>query len=120
MTLRTVLLRHSLPDGSSHFDWMFEPAPDAALVTFRVPTRIDRGVGSFDAERIGEHRRDYLEYEGPVSGGRGAVERAAAGVVVIHEHRPERLEMDADWGDGPVQLIGEAVEPPRWRFLTLG
>ena len=30
-------------------------------------------------EPLGEHRREYLTYEGPVSGGRGEVKRVAGG-----------------------------------------
>lgn len=35
--------------------------------------------GDFPAERIGDHRLAYLDYTGPVSGGRGQVTRWDAG-----------------------------------------
>ena len=34
------------------------------------------------AEKLGDHRRDYLEYEGELSGNRGRVIRVAEGVFV--------------------------------------
>jgi len=33
------------------------------------------------AERIGDHRRAYLDYEGPSGGGRGKVSQADAGAL---------------------------------------
>jgi len=80
---KTVQLRHRLPDGSSHIDWML--ATDAAaarpVVTFRLASPIHRlePGQNLAAERIGEHRAMYLDYEGPVSGNRGTVSRLAAG-----------------------------------------
>lgn len=65
------------------------------LMTFRVapPGRPDgQGVSVFRAERLADHRREYLTYEGPVSGGRGRVRRVAEGVCgVICEG--ERVEV---------------------------
>jgi hypothetical protein len=40
------------------------------------------------AEQLGEHRRDYLEFEGPVSGNRGAVIRIAAGSFDVQWETP--------------------------------
>jgi hypothetical protein len=81
-----VLLRHELPDGSWHHDWMLEDPndPHGRLITFRI----DPGVswppdGAFAAARIGPHRREYLTFEGPVSDGRGSVRRVARGECEI-------------------------------------
>lgn len=78
MSLRCVILHHTgVP--SPHFDVMFEMESGAALTTFRCPTW-PPVVG--DAwEELFEHRRAYLEYEGPVSGNRGAVRRIDAGTL---------------------------------------
>lgn len=92
---RWVILRHTLPDGSCHLDWLLEPPPGASvdnparpLISFRVPAHGGRpdhaGIDRFPAERIGGHRLEYLDYEGPVSGGRGRVDRASAGDCTIH------------------------------------
>jgi hypothetical protein len=82
--MRYVVLHHT-GYGPDHFDLMFEPpAGDASggnaetLETFRaaswpIPSE------SLTLERLGRHRRAYLEYEGPVSRGRGSVRRVASG-----------------------------------------
>lgn len=78
---RWVLLRHDLPDGSWHYDWMLESGvhPEGGLVTFRVMVRVDEWSQGFEAQRLAPHRRAYLDYEGEVSGGRGRVERVGEG-----------------------------------------
>jgi hypothetical protein len=43
-----------------------------------------------DADLLGDHRRDYLEYEGPVSGERGRVSRIDAGTFETIEASGER------------------------------
>lgn len=82
---RWVLLRHELPDGSWHYDWMLDPGtqPDAGLVSFRVMVRVDDWAQGFDAQRLAAHRRAYLQYEGEVSDGRGRVERVAGGTCEV-------------------------------------
>lgn len=75
-----VLLRHD-GYGPSHIDLLLE-RDDGPLVTFRAPLGIalllEPGAGaSFDAERSPDHRRIYLDYEGPVTSDRGTVRRVA-------------------------------------------
>jgi hypothetical protein len=70
--LPTVLLRHVLPDGSWHVDWMLAQDPGCArrLVTFRLARRVDEmaaGAAALSAERLADHRSLYLDYEGPVA-----------------------------------------------------
>ena len=100
----TVLLRHGLPDGSSHFDWMLgqDAAGALPLVTFRVDGRVDRlipGGRALAADRIGDHRPVYLEHEGPIAprepGGpsRGTVARVARGTI----HAWSRSDDDRTW-----------------------
>lgn len=83
MRLRTVILRHDLPDGSGHFDWMFatDDPPAARLATWRCAARPDgAAVGAVVAlEPLAPHRTAYLALEGPLGGGRGSVRRVAAG-----------------------------------------
>lgn len=118
--LPTVLLRHVLPDGSSHFDWMFAPdaSPACSLVTFRVDQPIHHPeVDLFDAEMIGRHRRDYLAYEGPVSGGRGRVERVATGWIRIDELTDACIRVRVAWPAGARFLIGTPLAGNIWRFV---
>lgn len=82
----TVLLLHDLPDGSSHVDWMLarDRAGRLPLLSFRLERRLDELASSQSASamHIGDHRPTYLAYEGPVSGGRGAVTRVRTGEVI--------------------------------------
>ena len=78
--LRYVILRHDdIPDP--HFDLMFERSPTGPLATWR----------SFDwplqdgtpLQRLPDHRRKYLTYEGLVSNNRGSVRRVAQGTFEL-------------------------------------
>lgn len=82
-----VLLRHTLPDASWHFDWLIQrddphaaPAPASAsgddakvLCAFRTSVHPAAGAPSeavreaFDALALPDHRRLYLHYEGPLA-----------------------------------------------------
>jgi hypothetical protein len=88
---RWALLKHTLPDRTWHYDWLLDASghPDAALLTFRTVERPDEpAVHAFDAERIADHRRVYLQYEGDITGNRGRVERVAAGECEVELPSP--------------------------------
>jgi hypothetical protein len=82
LPLRYVILRHS-GIAEPHFDLMFETAPGSRLATWQSPNW-PPGPGDV-LTPLGPHRAAYLDYEGPVSGGRGAVARVAAGRCRIVE-----------------------------------
>jgi len=83
-----VLLRHDLPDCTHHFDWLIAQDADAHLPvsTFRCDRRVDelQAGESLEVLRLPDHRAVYLEYEGPVSGNRGSVQRLRAGEATNH------------------------------------
>ena len=65
-----VILTHDHP--FLHWDFMLEQA--GVLLTWRLLS--EPAVGAeVRAERLADHRLAYLDYEGPVSGGRGSVVR---------------------------------------------
>ena len=73
--LRYVILEHDYPE--LHWDLMLETGE--VLRTWRLaqpprPGQTVAATASFD------HRRLYLDYEGPISGNRGQVKRWDAGV----------------------------------------
>lgn len=113
-----VLLFHTLPGGGSHFDLMLAPDGVSRLVTFRVESDVSiLSTSAFAAERLGDHRRDYLTYEGPLSNDRGSVVRVRAGRAVILENTPARFVAVVDWGAGPIRLEGvPGGGEGRWRF----
>lgn len=55
---------------------------------------------SLRAERLADHRLDYLDYEGPISRDRGSVTQWDAGDFLLLEETAERLE---------VQLAGKKL-----------
>ena len=78
MERQFVLHAHSGP-GWLHWDLMLEQA--GALVTWQLaasPADLPVG-GSVPAKRLPDHRREYLSYEGPLSGNRGRVDRVDRG-----------------------------------------
>jgi hypothetical protein len=84
---RFVLLRHECPPTlgkPSHWDLMLER--DGALLTWSLPELPDAWRSNdlapeaprvadepITATRLADHRIAYLDYEGPISGDRGAV-----------------------------------------------
>ena len=116
--VRTVILRHTLPDGSWHYDWLVERAGLALVPTWRTGQirPDDTAMESFEAERIGDHRALYLDYEGEVSGGRGEVERVASGAVIESGWGDGTLVLSADFDGRVVRFVGRSVRADCWRF----
>ncbi|MFT7629065.1 MAG: hypothetical protein ACI87E_000061 [Mariniblastus sp.] len=76
---RFVILAHSFPAGHerrNHFDLMLEW--NGVLLTFAIEDEIVPGK-VVPATRIPDHRIEYLDIEGPVSGDRGSVKRVLSG-----------------------------------------
>jgi hypothetical protein len=85
---RFVLLDHDHP--VPHFDLMLEV--DGALWTWRLRQEPCCGEAQ-TAERLADHRLAYLEYQGPISGGRGSVSRRDRGEAVWVERGPARCTL---------------------------
>ena len=78
---RFVVQRHGgIPDP--HYDLMIEDGRALAAWRFeRLPgVRTNRSV---TGRKLADHRRAYLTYEGPVSGGRGRVRIRDAGTARV-------------------------------------
>ncbi len=126
-TRPTVLLRHDLPDGSHHFDWLIarDAAGEQRLYSLRLTCRPDELAPGAEirAERSFDHRPVYLTYEGPISGDRGTVQQLRAGRVTLLREDEQTLEMLVEWAGGrvPVSLRAAAnpAEPPFWRIVCL-
>lgn len=97
---RFVVLAHDWP--APHFDLLIEAG--GVLKAWRLAAEPAPGA-TVPAEPNADHRLLYLDYEGPVSGGRGTVRRVAAG--------------PAEWvGANVVELDGRRAEwdGAAWRF----
>jgi len=78
---RFVILRHDPPPGGQrppHWDLMLQRGDALRTWALAEPPAAGRWIA---AEALPDHRPDYLDYEGPVSGDRGAVSRWDAGTV---------------------------------------
>jgi len=90
LRLRYVVLRHEgVPEP--HFDLMVETQPGSALWTWRLG-EWPPSVGA-KLHELGDHRREYLEFEGPVSNDRGWVKRVSSGLcdLAISPSVPPKL-----------------------------
>lgn len=87
---RFVILHHT-QHGGEHWDLMLEH--EGALLTWQLLSE-PRSCDSLPiaAQRIGNHRLAYLDYEGPISGNRGVVRRIEAGAVCLREFYEDRCQ----------------------------
>jgi hypothetical protein len=107
---RFVILEHDHP--VLHWDLMLERGP--VLRTWRLAAPPGPGPGVVAAEALGDHRAAYLDYEGPVSGGRGSVVRWDRGSFAWEEEAEGRVAVRLDGGRarGQMVLVREGGE---WR-----
>ncbi len=77
---RFVVLEHDSPQQGRHWDFMLEH--EGTLATWALPAVPHCLLEPTGAERLPDHRLAYLEYEGPISGGRGSVVRYDAGTYL--------------------------------------
>lgn len=120
---RAVLLRHDLPDGSAHLDWLIErptPGVEHRLVAFRLPLAsppapLDPAGVTFSASRLPDHRAVYLDHLGPVSGGRGTLSRVAAGRGEILRELPSHILLACAFGGAWRVYDARSEGEGRWR-----
>jgi hypothetical protein len=110
---RYIILRHETPQGV-HFDFMLEAG--GALKTWSLPEPPRPGV-EIECQALADHRLAYLDYEGPISGGRGTVTRWDQGTYTLER------QSEGEWIAGLTgdRIAGDAVirraDPPgQWTF----
>ncbi|MBW7906745.1 MAG: hypothetical protein LC135_14845 [Phycisphaerae bacterium] len=109
-----AVLEHTAPDGV-HWDLLISLPGQERLATWRLRHNPLVEPAPMPAERIADHRRRYLEYEGPLEGGRGMVRRLEDGGATVLEAADERVR---------VRLAGRALRGvaeltrrgPEWTF----
>ena len=126
-----VLLHHQVDgllvasDGlgrGDHYDLMLSPPGAGLLWTWAIPINPVHQELPLEcqAERLSDHRRMYLNYQGPVSGDRGHVQRAAKGtfeVVVWSEQQVEvRLRLDEADGRKDSFLVSLTCQSGTWHL----
>jgi hypothetical protein len=109
---RFVILEHDYP--SLHWDLMLETGN--VLRTWRLANPPQPGK-EVAAVYLAEHRRMYLDYEGPVSGDRGRVVRWDAGTYSIIENVDNLVSFLLE--GGRVRGLAELTrrDESEWTFL---
>jgi len=108
---RFVILEHDHP--ALHWDLMLESGE--RLRTWRL-AKAPLGEQVISAVALGDHRRLYLDYEGPVSGNRGSVRRWEAGTYVVEEETADRLTMALDGERRKGRAVLRRVNEGDWSF----
>ena len=110
MPTRFVILHHRT-DRGEHWDLMLERGD--VLLTWQL-LREPRSPASLPipARRIGDHRKAYLTYEGPLSRNRGDVRRVDAGSMELEEITADRymLVLEGDRLSGRFALVATGDE----------
>ena len=110
---RYVILEHEgLRDR--HWDFMLESGP--ALRTWALGGAPQAGE-RLAAEALGDHRIEYLDYQGQVSGGRGTVARWDQGTYELLAESESELQvrLSGQRLEGVATLRRCAAE--RWEFV---
>ncbi|GIW90249.1 MAG: hypothetical protein KatS3mg109_0681 [Pirellulaceae bacterium] len=110
---RFVLLRHELPAESqraSHWDLMLEAG--GVLKTWEL-IALWEDQKSVTARRLPDHRLDYLEYEGPVSSGRGTVRAVDRGTFETLAHDQHHWLVRLDGGRYKGTLLVTVLDKSR-------
>ena len=119
-----VVLHHEMPATSnraSHWDLMLER--NGVLATWALdqePTATQTGNG-IAGSALPDHRKDYLEYEGPVSNDRGHVTRWDRGVYVVESETKDELvvELFGEQLNGTFELtrnLAQSDSSEAWTF----
>ncbi len=104
---RFAILAHDWP--APHFDFLLEAGP--VLKAWRLLA--EPGAGrSVPAAANADHRSLYLDYEGPVSGGRGVVSRWDGGTFEWVEKNAGRFEIELCGAKLKGRVVMELSSPP--------
>src|SRR3954462_15181204 len=112
--MRYVVLHHTGVD-QPHYDLMFESTPGSLLMTWRA-TDWPLAAGD-ELTRIGDHRREYLEYEGPVSNDLGHIHRVVSGPCDVALSSAQVTIRSA--GPDATLIILRCVELDRWQVVEI-
>lgn len=111
---RFTILTHDHP--FPHWDLLLEQGE--SLRTWRL-LDVPDSSGEIAAEPLPDHRLMYLDYEGPVSGGRGDVARWDTGEYVTIRETTERLDLQLSGKRLTGRFVLEhSAESSTWQFYS--
>jgi len=111
---RFVLLEHDHP--VLHWDFLLEDSALSALRSWRLQVFPEAAL-RLVATPLPPHRLLYLDYEGPVSGGRGCVKRVASGQFEILREDQTGLHISLDGLPGVMEAeLSHQENCDEWSF----
>ncbi|MCL2701560.1 MAG: hypothetical protein FWE88_07685 [Phycisphaerae bacterium] len=112
-----VILFHA-ETKNDHLDLLLELQAGGPLASWRLETVSENldGFSRVQAERRPDHRREYLAYEGPVSGGRGRVRRVDGGTMHVIAQSPGLVEFSLAGQRLRGRFTLHHVEAERWEL----
>ncbi|QDU57721.1 DNA polymerase ligase N-terminal domain-containing protein [Aeoliella mucimassa] len=122
MPTRFVLLRHDVPPEfgrASHWDLLLEQADACATWALdELPAGLsaESNLLVVVALRLGDHRKHYLDYEGPVSGNRGVVSQVTSGTCEWLEDSPDRVVVELAMSHTELQVQLQRIDDERWEL----
>ena len=96
-----------------HWDFMLQWG--GVLRTWALAQPPAPGI-RIEAERLFDHRLKYLDYEGPISGDRGAVTRWDSGQYELLEQRDDLICVRLDGNRLKGKAVLNAKVPDAWQF----
>ena len=112
-----VILKHTTPEGT-HFDFMLENENHLSTWRIQIPPA-ELKTTPAKAEKIFDHPKKFLTYEGPVTGNRGSVRRWDEGTYRVLDEEDRRLALDVRGAivSGHLALSRDAGVDHRWRVM---
>ena len=114
---RFVVLEHASPRGR-HWDFMLQTG--GVLRTWAL-SRPPDSPGPIPAQALADHRPEYLDYQGPLSGSRGAVARWDQGTYQLESQEAGQmvvlLQGEKLMGRAVLQRPGD--DPQQWTLSFL-
>lgn len=105
----------------THWDLLLELPQRELLATWRVecPPETWGEAGILPVQALPDHRRLYLDYQGPISGQRGTVSRFDRGLLHIVQLSPKNIvaEVRGDKLRGRLELQ-ETAMPRLWKLTV--
>ena len=115
---RFAISRHDCARGQ-HWDFFLEIGP--VLKTWALPRPPEAGE-EMTCDALPDHRLEYLDYEGPVSGDRGSVSRWDHGEYQVVSASEEQMIVDlcGERLQGRAILRAVPGEAGRWGLAFVG
>jgi hypothetical protein len=117
---RFVVLKHETSTDSprpSHWDFMVESEGGDSLRTWALAEEPSPNV-DIAAEQLPDHRRAYVDYEGPISENRGQVTQWDRGECTVEESKPTQLRVSVrgEKMGGTVVITSASASPCVFRW----